>query len=152
MSVQHPQIHEVALLRPGCCSQHFVDGKIGDVQPVAKLRIGNWFIEFAGKSGRPLQNRGPGHRLRDHALPETRIAAARMHREPGRLKRSAVGLHQIIKRLVVGREDVLVLSEAESVLLDHRAASERTPGIPVAADYRNDVLLELVKRHGRFLP
>ena len=64
------------------------------------------------------------HRLHDSALPKTGKAAARMNCKPGRLKCRPVGLHQVIKLLIPGREDVLIFRKTKAVLLDHRAVGE----------------------------
>ena len=149
--VQLPQVNEVALPHAAGCRQQLVDGKIGGMQLVTELRIGNRSMEFMGKGNGPLEDCGSRHRHHDRALTESRMAATQIHSESSFLKCSPVGLHQVIEGLLPGREDVPVFRDPETMLLDHCAAGERTFRRPVAADDSNDLPLEFVKRHGRFL-
>ena len=152
MTVKHPKVNEVAPCHSGGGGQGFFDRQICKVQPVAEPLVGDWRIILPNQSDGPLKGRDADHRFHHLAFMKTRPPRIdRMNRETRRLKCLAVGPNQVIKAAGLACENVLTFNGTDTVLPDHRAVGKWAFGIPVAAYNRNDVLLELVKRHGRFL-
>ena len=75
----------------------------------------------------------------------------RLNRQTRRLRCLPVGPDHVIEATGLAGENVLTFTGTDTVLPDHRPVGKWAFEIPVAAYNRNDVLLELVKRHGRFL-
>ena len=152
MAVQHPKVHKIAFLHPARGRERLVGGKVGEVRAATEQRVRNRRVELEAKGRGPLQNSVSYHRLHNLALPETRIAARFPDRVAFSLQHRPIGRHQPVETVAVIREDVLVVTQAEIVLLNNSAGGEGTPVAAVAADEGRDSLLEIIERRGRFSP
>ncbi len=147
MTIKQPKIDEIAHLHSGSRGQSLVDCKVSKMEPPTEIGIGNRRIEFAGNSGRPLQGRGSDGGLHHPAFAKAAIRLGLPNSESGCFKRCAVSLHQLIKAAGSIGKNVVVITQPEAVMLNHRSTGKGIGMVTFGADDLNDLLLEPVKRH-----